>query len=862
MTPERWNRVKCVLQEALEITPEQRPAFLDRACSTDHSLRREVESLLSSSNEVRSSFMKSSAEAGLRLSRSTMLGDFEILSLVGAGGMGEVYRARDRRLDRDVAIKVLPRFVSFDLERLSRFEQEAKAAAALNHPNILAVFQMGTYEGAPYLVSELLEGETLRDQVKHGSIAPKKAIDYGIQIAHGLAAAHGKGIIHRDLKPENLFVTSDGRIKILDFGLAKLTHAESETQVTKQTFDTEPGAVLGTVGYMSPEQVRGQAADNRSDIFAFGAILYEMLSGKRAFERETKADTMNAILSEESTSLSRVAPNISRALARVVHRCMEKNPGQRFQSVSDLFSVLPALAEAQSFASAPLLHIRKATLRAMSMVAILLASLAVILGLNLGGLRGRLFRPYSPTASRGVPTRSSPITPSHPVSLINHPLVPDTIAPGGPAFTLTVNGSGFVSDSVVNWNGSRRSTTFVSTSQVKASILASDIANAGTASVTVVNPKPGGGPSNAVSFSFNGVGYSLHLNRTEFYAGLEPDSVAVGDFNGDGKLDLAVANSGGGTVCILLGKGDGTFQPPVHYAVGQGPFSQVAVGDFNGDGELDLVVSNFGSNNVSVLLGNGDGTFQAASSYNVGTNPTSVAVADLNGDGKLDLVVSNQNCSHSGGPCVAGTVSVLLGNGDGTFQAHKEYAAGLGPNWVAVGDFNGDGKLDLAVVNGQGPNYTSALLLLLGNGDGTFQAPTKYALKTNGTSVAAADFNRDGKLDLAVVDNIGLVSVFLGNGDGTFRTRVDYPAGFLPYGSIGIGDFNGDGSLDLAVASGGSNSVTILFGNGDGTFQPQGVRFGTGLVPQGVAVGDFNGNGRLDLAIPARYANVVSIMLQ
>jgi len=424
MTPDRWQQVKCVLQEALEIAPEQRTAFLDRACSTDHSLRREVESLLSSSNEVRSSFMKSSAESALRLSKGTILGDFEILSLIGAGGMGEVYRARDCRLERDVAIKVLPRFVSFDLERLSRFEQEAKAAAALNHPNILAVFQMGTYEEAPYLVSELLEGETLREQVKRGPIPLKKAIDYGLQIAHGLAAAHGKGIVHRDLKPENLFVTSDGRIKMLDFGLAKLTHAESEPQVTKQTFDTEPGAVLGTVGYMSPEQVRGQAADNRSDIFAIGAILYEMVSGKRAFQLETKADTMNAILNEDPPALSRVTPKISRALAQVVHRCMEKNADHRFQSVSDLLSVLPPLAEALPFPSAPLSRARKVTLRAVTAAGILLASSALIVGLKVGALRGRVFRPHARTASSGTPKGSSPITPSYPVPLINYPLVP------------------------------------------------------------------------------------------------------------------------------------------------------------------------------------------------------------------------------------------------------------------------------------------------------------------------------------------------------------------------------------------------------------------------------------------------------
>jgi len=388
MTPERWQQVKGVMQEALEIASEQRPAFLDRACSTDHSLRREVESLLSSSNDVRSSFMRSSPHADLRLSNETVLGDFEVLSLIGAGGMGEIYRARDRRLDRDVAIKVLPRFVSFDPERLHRFEQEAKAAAALNHPNILAVFQMGTHEGAPYLVSELLEGETLREQVKHGPIPPRKAIDYGVQVACGLAAAHEKGIIHRDLKPENLFVTRDGRIKILDFGLAKLTHPESETQLTKQTLDTEPGAVLGTVGYMAPEQVRGQTADQRADIFAFGAILYEMISGKRAFQGETTADTLSAILNQEPRAISKVAPSISRAIAQIVHRCLEKNPASRYQSAAELTSTL----EESAMAPQALWGSRRWRWHAWifpGVAALVLVALP-ILGLNLGGWRDHL----------------------------------------------------------------------------------------------------------------------------------------------------------------------------------------------------------------------------------------------------------------------------------------------------------------------------------------------------------------------------------------------------------------------------------------------------------------------------------------
>src|ERR1700722_3172754 len=345
MTPERWQQIKELLHQAQELAPDERSAFLAHSCSSDHALRQEVETLLSSSDEARSRFLENSPWQ-VTLTPGTKLGDYEVQKLLGSGGMGEVYRARDLRLRRDVAIKVLPSLLSSEKERLRRFEQEAQAAAALNHPNILAVFQMGTYEGAPYLVSELLEGETLREQLKRGPLSVRKAIEYGIQIARGLAAAHEKGIVHRDLKPENLFVTKDGRLKILDFGLAKLTQPRSSSDSDpKLTQGTEPGVVMGTVGYMAPEQVRGQTADHRADIFALGAILYEMLAGKRAFQKPTSAETMSAILNEDPPGISQVTANIPPALQRVVHRCLEKNPEQRFQSASDLAFALDALSD-------------------------------------------------------------------------------------------------------------------------------------------------------------------------------------------------------------------------------------------------------------------------------------------------------------------------------------------------------------------------------------------------------------------------------------------------------------------------------------------------------------------------------------
>ena len=272
----------------------------------------------------------------MNLTSGARLGPYEIISPLGVGGMGEVYRARDSRLKREVAIKVLPPAVSLDTDRLRRFEQEALATAALNHPNILAVFDIGTHEGSPYVVSELLEGETLRDRLRSGSISLRKALDYAMQIAHGLAAAHEKGIVHRDLKPENLFLTKDGRVKILDFGLAKLTQTETGSHAATMTHVTEVGTVLGTAGYMSPEQVRGVAVDARSDIFSFGAILYEMISGKRAFHRETAADTMSAILKEDPAEFNETNRNVSPALERIVQHCLEKNPEARFHSASDI----------------------------------------------------------------------------------------------------------------------------------------------------------------------------------------------------------------------------------------------------------------------------------------------------------------------------------------------------------------------------------------------------------------------------------------------------------------------------------------------------------------------------------------------
>jgi Tol biopolymer transport system component len=294
----------------------------------------------------------------MQLPAGSRLDSYEIIAPLGAGGMGEVYRARDPVLKRDVAIKVLPADWSRDPERLHRFELEAQATAALNHPNIVSIFHVGRHDGCPYIVTELLQGETLRDRLRRGPMRPREACDCGVDVARGLAAAHDAGVVHRDMKPENLFLTKDGRLKILDFGLAKLTEPEpASADGTTATLPqhTEPGQVSGTVGYMAPEQVRGHAADPRSDIFAFGVVLYEMITGKRAFRKGTSAETLSAILNEEPPPLAQSVENLPPALQRIVSRCLEKKPERRFQHASDLGFALEALSDA-SGTTIPAVH--------------------------------------------------------------------------------------------------------------------------------------------------------------------------------------------------------------------------------------------------------------------------------------------------------------------------------------------------------------------------------------------------------------------------------------------------------------------------------------------------------------------------
>ena len=323
----------------------------------------------------------------MSLAAGTKLGPYEIVASLGAGGMGEVYRARDPRLGRDVAIKILPADFCKDPDRLRRFEQEARAAGALNHPNILAVYDIGTTDGAPYLVTELLEGVSLRERLNSGAMPSRKAVECAVQVAHGLSAAHDKGILHRDLKPDNIFICRDGRAKILDFGLAKLLTPEAG-EATATHLDllgqTSEGVVLGTAGYMSPEQVRGEKADARSDIFSFGIVLYEMLSGQRAFGGRSAADRASAILNADPPDLLSSGRNVPVALDRIVRHCLEKATEERFQSARDLAFHLETASPDSEASAAMRASIGKGKKNGMPAVVLGMACL-VIIAAALGG---------------------------------------------------------------------------------------------------------------------------------------------------------------------------------------------------------------------------------------------------------------------------------------------------------------------------------------------------------------------------------------------------------------------------------------------------------------------------------------------
>jgi eukaryotic-like serine/threonine-protein kinase len=342
MTPKQWELVREVLYRVLERPASERSDYLDEVCGADSELRLQVESLIRSSASD-PGIVPSNVFEVLRLRPGTKIDQFDIVSLLGSGGMGEVYRARDTQLGREVAIKILPPAFAEHQDRLRRFEQEARSAAALNHPNIMGVHQFGHYREQPYLVTELVEGHTLREEMLTGALPLDLALRYAMDMVRGLAAAHEKGIIHRDLKPENLMVTADGRIKILDFGLAKLSSESKDPENLLPAGITASGVIVGTLRYMSPEQLRGAQVDARTDIYAAGAVLYEMCAGKRVFAEEQSAELISAILQSRPQSPRIPNPRIPMALASVILKCLEKDAAKRYQSAAELLRALEAV---------------------------------------------------------------------------------------------------------------------------------------------------------------------------------------------------------------------------------------------------------------------------------------------------------------------------------------------------------------------------------------------------------------------------------------------------------------------------------------------------------------------------------------
>jgi hypothetical protein len=440
---------------------------------------------------------------------------------------------------------------------------------------------------------------------------------------------------------------------------------------------------------------------------------------------------------------------------------------------------------------------------------------------------------------------------STPLPIVYQPLVPGTVAPGSAGFTLTVNGTGFVSGAVVYWNGNSRATTFVSSSRLMATISAADVASPTTASVKVRNPGQTAS-SNVVFLSVTDPLPTFVVSQVDYPltdGSQVVNAVVAGDFNGDGKMDLAALSEnpfGSDSVFILLGNGDGTLRPPVQYTLGVQSLHLVS-GDFNGDGILDLAATNEGDGSVSILLGNGDGTFRLEPALAVGANPRHLVVGDFNGDGKLDLGVATET-----------DVAILLGNGDGTFQAPINTSEPDGPFSITAADFNQDGKLDVALGTLDNNGTGNTVTVYLGKGDGTFQPATHFSLPYYyGFDLKAADLNGDGKLDLAVAGTF--LAVLIGNGDGTFQPGIDYGSESL-MGTVAFGDFNGDGKLDVIGEA--SYRPILYLGNGDGTFQNQ-IPLGTFFQSEDAAPADMNGDGAMDMAVAeGSYTGNLDLLLQ
>jgi hypothetical protein len=433
-----------------------------------------------------------------------------------------------------------------------------------------------------------------------------------------------------------------------------------------------------------------------------------------------------------------------------------------------------------------------------------------------------------------------------PVPQIANPLVPDTAAPGTPGVTLTVNGTGFLASSAVNWNGGPLATSFINSHQVQAVVPAANLATGGTAAVTVVNA--GSPPSSPAYFTIARSRLVTGFGKLDYPTGTNPVGVAIGDFNHDGKLDMAIASDTDSTVQIFMGNGDGTFTPGTIYSLKGDPIN-IVTAQLTSDGFLDLITANQFSSHIGVLLGNGDGTFQAPQYFATGLHPMSLTFGDFNGDGKIDVATPNFTDN---------TVSVLLGNGDGTFQPGVPYTVGNGPLDIKTADVCGNGILDLVTVN----NVGNSISVLQGVGDGTFMPQVPYGTANNPNALGIADLNGDGFPDVVTSNGTSVVSVLLNSGTCTFPTHTQYSANSYPSYAVGLADMNNDGKVDVIVPNFNTDQVSVFYGNGDGTLKTPPKVFGVDTNPDGLGIADFNGDGLLDIAVLNEFSQKVSILTQ
>jgi hypothetical protein len=438
-----------------------------------------------------------------------------------------------------------------------------------------------------------------------------------------------------------------------------------------------------------------------------------------------------------------------------------------------------------------------------------------------------------------------------PVPAIAQPLVPTTVSPGAGSFTLQVKGTGFISTSAVDWNGTALATTFVNSDELQAVVPSSKISAAGTAAITVVNTgTPHPKISGTVYFPINTPVPVVNFTSVSYATGTNPTGIVIGDVNGDGIPDLVICNDYDNTISVLLGKKGGTFQPQTTFPAFGFPYN-IFAGDFNNDGILDLVTVDKKGDAISLFLGEGDGRFSSPMNFpTLGAQPISMNIGDFNGDGNLDVVTVN---------ALGESVSVFLGTGDGTFQKAVTYPGGATPTDVTVGDFNGDGIPDLALVD---DTLSAGLVgIMIGNGDGTFQYRVGYATGKGPNAIRTADVNKDGILDIITTNASQTVSVLLGNGDGTFQSYTSLPGGSFPSYAIATYDFNNDGNEDLVVPELNDGDLTIYLGNGNGTFQPP-TTTPVLMHPDALGVADFNNDGRLDLVVADETSNMVTIVTQ